>query len=192
MNDLLIEQLAKKPFDPVANAKLALAYEKQGQISAAITFYLRTAEFGRVTQPALTYASLIKLSQCFISLGDRAHTVMNSLLQAVSFDPSRREAYFFLAQIAEREKEWQQCMTWTSIGLAQKEQEPLPMDVGYKNYGLLFERAVSAYWLGKRDMSLELFKHLKTLKLAPEYRASVEDNHTRLLAELTTAKLAGA
>lgn len=191
MLDILVYDLSKSPFDPQKNMKLALAYEKQGQTSSAISFYLRAAEFSRQSHPLLTYSALIKLSQCFATLGDRAHTVMNSLLQAVSFEPHRREAYFFLAQICEREKQWQECMTWTSIGLAQKDQPALPVDVGFKPYGLLFERAVSSYWLGRREMSLELFKHLKALNLAPEYRANVEDNYKKLMTELAQAKVKG-
>lgn len=180
MIETLIYDLSKSPFDPAKNFAVAGEYQKLNQTASAVSFYLRTAEYGRITHPVLVYNSLIKLAQCFEDQNDRVHTVSNCLLQAISYEPHRREAYFFLAQFHERAQQWQECMTWTSIGLAQPEKDPLPIDTGYKTYGLLFERAVCAYWLGRKDMSLELFKHLRALDLAPEYRNSVEDNLRRL------------
>lgn len=184
MISALIYDLSKSPFDPAKNFAVAAEYERINQTASAVSFYLRTAEYGRITHPLLVYTSLLKLAHCFADQKDRQYTVTNCLLQAASFDPSRREAYFFLAQYCEREQQWQECMTWTSIGLAQSEKESLPLDTGYKTYGLLFERAVCAYWLGRKDMSLELFTHLRALDLAPEYRSSVEDNLRRLDAVL--------
>lgn len=176
----LIQDLARSPFDPKLNFAVAIEYERLNQSASAVSFYLRTAEYGRTSHPLLVYTSLLKLARCFESQNDRLATVSNAYLQAISYEPSRREAYFFMAQFCEREKQWQECMTWTSIGLAQRESEPLPIDVGYKSYGLLYERAVCAYWLGRKDVSLELFRHLEQLDLAPEYRASVADNLSRL------------
>ena len=176
----LIQDLSRSPFDPKLNFAVAIEYERLNQSASAVSFYLRTAEYGRTSHPLLVYSSLVKLAQCFESQNDRLATVSNAYLQAISYEPSRREGYFFMAQFCEREKQWQECMTWTSIGLAQRESEPLPIDVGYKPYGLLYERAVCAYWLGRKDVSLELFGHLEQLDLAPEYRASVANNLLRL------------
>lgn len=184
MIEELIYDLSKSPFSPPKNFAVAAEYERQNQSASAVSFYLRTAEFGRTSHPLLVYTSLIKLAHCFEDQNDRMATVSNALLQAVSYEPGRREAYFFLAQFCERAQQWQECMTWTSLGLAQPEREPLPLDVGYKTYGLLFERAVCAYWLGRRDISRELFNHLLELDLTPEYRSSVEDNLRRLDAVL--------
>ena len=176
----LVYDLSHKPFDPKLNFAVAIEYERLNQSASAVSFYLRTAEYGRTSHPLLVYTSLIKLAQCFESQNDRLATVSNALLQAISYEPQRREAYFFMAQFCEREKQWQEAMTWTSIGLVYPERDDLPIDVGYKSYGLLYERAVCAYWIGRRDISCELFNHLLELDLAPEYRASVEDNLRRL------------
>ena len=180
----LIYDLSKKPFDPALNFAVATEYERLNQSASAVSFYLRTAEYGEKTHQDLVYTSLLKLAQCFDSQNDRVHTVSNALLQAASYQVNRREAYFFLAQFHERLQQWQECWTWTTIGLAMPERDPLPVDTGYKTYGLLYERAVCAYWIGRKDISIELFKHLQALDLAPEYRSSVEDNLRRLDAVL--------
>ena len=184
MIEELIYDLSKRPFDPVRNFAVAVEYERLNQSASAVSFYLRTAEYGEQFHPQLVYTSLIKLAQCFETQKDRVHTVSNALLQAISYEPKRREAYFFMAQFYERQSQWQECFTYTTLGLAQGEKEPLPIDVGYKTYGLLYERAVSAYWIGRKDMSAELFRYLECLDLAPEYQASVEDNLRRLNAVL--------
>lgn len=184
MIEELVYELSKSPFDPFRNFAVAVEYERINQSASAVSFYLRTAEYGAVSHPILAYTSLIKLAQCFETQNDRLSTVSNALLQAVALDPHRREAYFFLAQFYERSKQWQECWTWVMLGMAQHEHDSLPVDVGYKSYGLIYEGAVCSYWLGRKDMSLQLFKLLQPMDLAPEYRASVEDNLRRLDAVL--------
>ena len=59
---------------------------------------------------------------------------------------------------------------------------PLPGDVEYHGaYVLKFEKAVSAWWIGRRDESQELFKELDLMELDPRYRASVESNLSNIL-----------
>lgn len=184
MIDELIYDLSKRPFDPARNFAVAVEYERINQSASAVSFYIRTCEYGEKYYPELVYTSLIKLAQCFDSQKDRLYTVSNALLQAISYNPHRREAYFFMAQFYEKAQQWQECFTYTTMGLAQQEAESLPAETGYKPYGLLFERAVAAYWIGRKDMSLELFRYLENLDLTPEYRSSVEDNLRRLDAVL--------
>ena len=96
--------------------------------------------------------------------------------------PLRHEGYFLLSRYHERESNWQECYTYACIGLSFREFTSLPIDVDYKGwYCLRFEKAVSAYWIGRIDESIEIFKNLiDTPNIAPEYLNSIKDNLTRL------------
>ena len=142
---------------------------------------LRCAEYGHHSYPDYVYTSLLKLAICFNDQKDRNATVTNCLLQAIAYRPSRQEAYFLLSQFHERAGNWQECYTFAVLGLWQQDRSALPGDVGfYGRYCLIFERAVSAYWIGRKDESIELFQSLMTQDLRPDYRQAVLANMERL------------
>jgi len=47
-------------------------------------------------------------------------------------------------------------------------------------YVLLFEKAVSAWWIGRKDESAEIFKQLDVMDISPDYKASVQSNLARI------------
>jgi hypothetical protein len=180
IEDLVVE-LSKAPFDPEANFKVAVEYERLTQTASAVAFYHRTAEHGYETHPDLVYASLLRVSHCFQDQSDRVATVSNCLLQAIAYLPERPEAYLLMSQFAERKGDWQECYTWAEIGLNRahaKMHSPLPVDTGYFGpYCFEFQKAVSGWWLGRNKESIELFNELKELNyIAPEYKAAIESN----------------
>lgn len=180
----LVADLSSDPFDPQKNFDVAVEYERLGQTASAVSFYLRTAEYGG-DNSLLVYASLIKLAKCFEHQTGREHTVTNCLLQAITYMPFRREGYFLLSRWHERKGNWQECYTYAELGLHATDLRDLPIDVEYPGlYALMFEKAVSAYWVGRKTESVTLFKHLLTLNIAPEYRSSIEDNLRRIDATL--------
>jgi hypothetical protein len=180
IEDLVVE-LSKDPFNPVLNFDVAVEYEKQNQTASAVSFYLRTAEYGHESHPTLVYASLLKVAHCFDDQNDRQATVTNCLLQAVAYLPYRPEGYFLLAQFHERLGQWQECYTWACIGLHHQLNSPLPVHVGYEGqYVLQFEKAVSAWWIGRKDESVEIFGKLNDMYLEPGYRQAVKNNIERI------------
>jgi hypothetical protein len=177
----LVIELSKDPFNPVLNFDVAVEYEKQNQTASAVSFYLRTAEYGHESHPTLVYASLLKVAHCFDDQNDRQATVSNCLLQAVAYLPYRPEGYFLLAQFHERLGQWQECYTWACIGLHHQLNSPLPVHVGYEGqYVLQFEKAVSAWWIGRKDESVEIFNKLDAMYLEPGYRQAVKHNIERI------------
>jgi len=177
----LVVELSKDPFNPGLNFDVAVEYEKQNQTASAVSFYLRTAEYGHESHPTLVYASLLKAAHCFDDQNDRQATVSNCLLQAVAYLPYRPEGYFLLSQFHERLEQWQECYTWANIGLHNQLNSPLPVDVGYEGkYVLLFEKAVAAWWIGRKDESLELLHKLDEMQLNPGYAKAVKNNLERL------------
>lgn len=177
----LVVELSHDPFNPTLNFVVATEYERLNQTASAVSFYLRTAEYGEESHPSLVYTSLLKVAHCFDDQNDRVATVTNCLLQAVAYLPYRPEGYFLLSQFCERSGQWQEAYTWAKIGLAQNIKLPLPADVGYHGqYCLMFEKAVSAWWIGRPDESRELLMKLSQMELAPEYANAVKYNLERI------------
>lgn len=181
--ETLIVDLSHDPFNAELNFRAAVEYQKLNQTASAVSFYLRTAEYGKDTHPSLVYASLLKLAECFEHQNDRLHTVSNALLQAIAYLPYRPEGYFLMARYHERQANWQECYTWAQIGLYESMLpiNPLDVDVDYVEYGLAFEKAVSGWWVGRKDESILLFKQLLEKDLTPEYRQAVESNLARIV-----------
>ena len=179
----LIVDLSHDPFNAELNFRAAIEYQHLNQTASAISFYLRTAEYGKDTYPSLAYASLLKLAECFEHQNDRLHTVNNALLQAIAYLPYRPEGYFLMARYHERQQNWQECYTWAQIGLYESMLpiNPLDVDVEYVEYGLAFEKAVSGWWVGRKDESILLFNQLLEKDLTPEYRQAVENNLARIV-----------
>jgi len=179
MLNKLITKLSSNSFDPVLNTLIANEYEKIGQTAAAISFYLRTAEYGYDTHPEHVYASLIRSSICFDGQQNRTHTVRNLLEKAIAYNPQRPEAYFLLARYYERTQKWQECYTMSEIGLVFSggRLNKLPLDVEYLGkYCLEFEKAVAGWYVGRREESIETFKSLLTQDISEQYRKAVEHN----------------
>jgi tetratricopeptide (TPR) repeat protein len=176
IEDLIVD-LSSDPFNHEKNFTVASEYQKLNQTASAVSFYLRTAEYGPEKGSPHVYASLLKMARCFNDQHDRKHTVTNCLLQAIAYWPERPEAYFYLSQFHERESNWQECYTFAEIGLNLADFDKLPGELDYYGkYCLEFEKAVSAYWVGRRDESISMFIQLKTKNLESDYVESVETN----------------
>lgn len=182
--EALVIDLSKDPFNPQLNFDVALEYERLNQTASAVSFFLRTAEYGEPKEEYkdIVYISLIKIAKCLEDQMDRGKSVSNALLQAIAFYDNRPEAYFLLSQYYERKQEWQECYTLSVIGEGWAWEEPLSVDVGYPGkYGFKFEKAVASWWIGRKDESLKLFLELDAMEdLDERYRASVTDNLSRI------------
>lgn len=176
----LVVDLSKDPFNAELNFKCAVEYQSINQTASAVSFYLRTAEYG---EGVLVYNSLLRLARCFEDQNDRVHTVSNCILQAVAYMPERPEAYFMMSQFHERSGNWQECYTWAELGLAALKEDfkHLPAHVGYYgDYVLEFEKAVAGWWIGRAQESTELLLKLSSMDLAKEYKDAVRNNLERL------------
>lgn len=183
INTLTLE-LSNDPFNPVLSTELAVEYEKIGQTAAAVSFYLRTAEYGFYTHHEHVYASLLRASHCFEGQKNRTTTVLNLILKAIAYNPQRPEGWFVLAQYYERNKKWQESYTAAQTGIvfSADEEVALPVPVGYLGeYVLTFQKAVAAWWVGRQDESLTLFTQLLSQEnIAPNYLEAVKANLTKL------------
>jgi hypothetical protein len=179
----LVGELSHDPFNPELNFACAQEYQALNQSASAVSFYLRAAEYGHEKHLLITYTSLIKVAQCFEFMNDRQVTVSNCLLQAIAYLPQRAEAYFFMSQFHEKNQQWQEAYTFASLGLGALDSPALPADVGYHGkYCLEFQQAVSAWWIGRAEESINLLRKLDNMELHPVFANAVKYNLERLNA----------
>lgn len=172
MTDLQIE-LERYVFDqenPLANFNLGKAYDELGQTAAAISFYLRAAE--RTHDDGLAYICQIRIAQLFDKQGRRERTVQNILKNAIAFLPDRPEAYYVYSRFCESRGDHVTAYMMACMGLkcASRPKNAFIEYVG--TYGLVFQKAVSAWWVGKPKESRMLFR-----VVADEYLNELDDVH---------------
>lgn len=179
----LIVDASTDPLNPAKNLAIAVEYEKLGQTASAVGFYLRAAEYGYKTDGMTTYVSLLRVSICIEGQKDRGLTVSNVLLQAIAYMPQRPEAYLLISKFYEKSGNWQESYTFAVMGqVYSRVIWELPVDVGYPGYWALeFQQAVAAWWIGRKDESLDLLRKLSDNRFVDkEYAAAIADNLARL------------
>lgn len=183
IEDLVIE-LSSDPFNPQLNFNVAEAYLALNQSASAVSFYLRCAEYSD-KKSLLTYTSLLKISQCFNDQTGREYSVSNCILQAITVQPDRPEAWFLLSKFHESLSQWQEMYTYAHVGLGCYGEEKLPANVGYAGtYALYFQKAIAAWWIGRKDESLSTLKILSSMDISQMYKDAVAYNMEKLNALL--------
>lgn len=173
--EILVRDFGMNPFSTETSFALASAYEELNQKASAVSFFLRTIEYGYKKDISLTYVSLIKIARILQVHHDKSLNVTNSLLQAISYCPERPEAYFHLAQFYGGINQWQECYTWASLGYLLPKQEPLPVDVDYHgSHYILLEKAIAAWSIGRKEESLGIFGFLEMSRLPKEFLALIK------------------
>jgi beta-1,4-mannosyl-glycoprotein beta-1,4-N-acetylglucosaminyltransferase len=180
-NDELNELLISYSMDtenPENNFNWGMWYEKEGHTAPSVSYYLRSAE--RSEDKNLAYESLIRASFCYTKQGTRDGSSKSLLEQAMCLLPERPEAYFLLSRFAERRQWWQDCYINADRALKYCDFElpPLKTDVEYPGkYGLLFEKAVAAWWWGKVDEAKSLLLDIKNnYEILDIHKKQLEDN----------------
>jgi len=158
MNTLpnLIVRLSQEPFNSDLNFDVAEEYLRLNQTASAVSFYLRCVEYAPPANEK-GYMSLLRMAKCFDDQKGRELSVTNCLLQALTYDDTRPEAYFFLSQYFERCQQWQETYTWAVLGLGWANGvDALPNDLGYHGgYCLEFQKYIAAWWIGRRQEAID-------------------------------------
>lgn len=180
MNNLL--KFIDNPVDPKSNFDLGVEYESLNQTAAAASFYLRAAE--KTNDPMLQYKALIRNAICFEKQRNRDLTVKTLFQRAISILPNRPEAYYLLSRLYEHRQEYHDCYTIASIGLEKTNCYPeqlMEINEYPGKYGLLFEKAVSGWWVGLTEQSRELlFDLYHNYNMDNSHRTTVENNLNNL------------
>ena len=165
MNNLIksVVQFANDTENDESNYALANEYYNIGHTASALSYYLRCAE--RTTNKLLAYECMLRVGLCFEVQGNRVNSVRGAYKHAINILPKRPEAYYLLSRINERTNWYIESYMYAEIGLNTidfSDDAQLRTDVGYPGkYGLIFEKAVSAWWWGKIEECKQLFTDLK-------------------------------
>jgi FkbM family methyltransferase len=179
------------------NYNLALEYERCGQLASALTFYLRTAD--RTDNDNLRYVCLIKLGILFQKSGNRNMSAKYMFQSAISLFPNNPQAYIYLARLHESVTEYNDCYTVCNIALniydnaitcpdywriGEYKKLKYYSDLEYHSlWCLLYEKAISSYWINLTKESRTLLKQLLDEHwnyMDNLHKTSVEDNLCRL------------
>jgi len=187
MNDKLLSDLLYRfiadPEHVAHNLNLAIYYDSIDQTASAVSYYLRAAE--RTDQDIIKYQCVLRAGICFSKQGCRNFTVKGLYQHGLTIMPNRPEGYFLLSRFYEREENWHDSYLIASIGEKVAEREPeerLIIDVEYPGfYGILFEKAVSSWWVGLCNESRDLLEDLLiNYPLDEIHRNAVKNNLQKL------------
>lgn len=154
-----LNKFIESPKSPENNFNLALAYLAIGQTTSAFSYFLRTAELSN--DDNLVYESLLQGGLCLAQQVNHNKSERGMYLHAISLEPTRPEAYYLLSQFYEKTDDWFGAYTMANIGLASTKEVNTYSNINYPGkYGLIFQKAVTAWWVGRHQESEKLFNEL--------------------------------
>ena len=171
------------PYNPETNFWLGYEYDLENNKAAALSFYLRTAEYS--TNKNLIYESLLRISACLKYMGRRPKSVKNAILNAISCIPTRPEAWYFLSSYLEDIQDRKESYTAACmLELYKDNYKPTLTDINYHTFLPQFQKAVTTWWVGNCDEARFFFEDLlKNHKLTSEYTTLVHKNLAGLNGE---------
>lgn len=177
--EFLLKSHIESPYNILTNFNLGQFYFTNHHWASALSFFLRAAEYG--DNDDVIYESLIKVAQILGNEGGRPFSEKGAYLNAISFQPQRPEAYYFMSLYHERNYNWFESYNFARIGeMNLPNAKQTLTDLGYAGkYAFKFQQAVSAWWMGRTDLSRELFFDLSNnhYNELPEYfKQSVQTN----------------
>ena len=172
----LVDSFIRNPFDDLSTYRLASRYYSSDHFTSALSFYLRLAEYSNVENTV--YTALLYVAKCLDKIGRRPHATSIAYSNAVSLLPTRPEAYYALSVYYEHKKEFHYSYANACIGLQFTKGLSENKELEYPGeYALLFQKALAAWHIGKKDESVNLFKLLKLkYDLSFEYLQIVNNN----------------
>ena len=148
------------PYNPETNFWLGEQYYQEGHRAGALAYFLRCAEYG--TDRELTYEALLKVALCLKEATGRPHSTRGAFLNAITYDMERPEAYYHLSYDHQEKQEWQETYLAAVQGLSKIENlKKTKTSIDFPgHHALIFQKAVSAWWIGRCDESRTLFSEL--------------------------------
>jgi FkbM family methyltransferase len=180
----LLNNFIQDPENPENNFYLGTYYDNLGQTASAVSYYLRTAE--RSQSELIKYQCILRAGLCFIIQGCRNTTVKGLFQHALAIQPKRPEGYFLLSRFYERQENYHDSYLIASIGekVVEQNPEPLILNVEYPGfYGILFEKAVSSWWVGLCNESRNLLEDLLENYEMDETHTNAVRNNLQKLSE---------
>lgn len=173
-----LHQYLNNPLDPYINASLGEEYEKIGQGAAALSYFLRASELTYDSDPLLAYNGILKTWLQLNKTKRRPKYEKGQLEMAISYLPTRPEAYLFLSKWYSDKEEWKTADMYVSLGLQYVGKEPLKYNVGYLgDWELKFQKAFVCWYVGQRDLSERIWLELFTNPYVDEHHREAVINN---------------
>jgi tetratricopeptide (TPR) repeat protein len=177
-----LELFINDPYNANKTFELAEFYFTQGHYASAMSFYLRTGEYSEISDK--TYEALLMVAKSLSTLTRRPVTELSLWLNALNLEPGRPEAYLFLSEYYEKQKNYHQMYSYALMGLrVYANAKTVTSNLNYENaYQLKFQKAVAAWSIGRGNEAREIFLDLVADSniLSDKYKKLVQTNITSL------------
>jgi len=173
-----LHEYIQNPLDPNVNAKLGQEYENAGQGAAALSYFLRASELTHDSDPKLAYNGILKTWLQLNKTERRKNYEKGQLEMAISYLPTRPEAYLFLSRWYSEKEDWKTSNMYADLGLQHVGKEPLLYDVGYiGDWELTFQKAFVCWYIGQRKKSEDLWLKLYNDPYVDEHHREIVINN---------------
>jgi len=173
-----LHKYLQDPINPYINAELGQNYEDIGQGAAALSYFLRASELTYDSDPELAYNGILKTWLQLNRTTRRKNYEKGQLEMAISYLPTRPEAYLFLSKWYSDKEEWKTSNLYADLGLQHLNKKPLKYDVGYLgDWELTFQKAFVCWYVGQRKLSEKLWLELKENPHVDEHHREIVINN---------------
>nr|MBC8395505.1 hypothetical protein [Flavobacteriales bacterium] len=173
-----LHKYLQDPINPYINAELGQNYEDIGQGAAALSYFLRASELTYDSDPELAYNGILKTWLQLNRTTRRKNYEKGQLEMAISYLPTRPEAYLFLSKWYSDKEEWKTSNLYADLGLQHLNKKPLKYDVGYLgDWELIFQKAFVCWYIGQRKLSEKLWLELKENPYVDEHHREIVINN---------------
>ncbi len=174
-----LAQLIKDPENDHINFELAYAYEKEKQYAAAISYYLRCAEY--TSNNTLASECLIRCSFSISKQGGRDQKELHYIKQAMGASPCSLETYHVASLYFSWRGEYRDSYLYSCLGINIHEnnlqKQPFSKEINFSIYDLYCQKAICGSKIGKFNEARQIYiKILQNFKLSNHTRSYIINN----------------
>lgn len=173
---LLEEALKAEPNNSRYMFYLAESYRDSHQKGKAIEWYQKRVNAGGWDEEA--YCSKLQIGRCLDDLGLPSSVVLEAYKDAFTFRPHRVEAIYYMADIYNRQQQYAKAYEILKAAeFVPENKDVLFNELWIKDYGLLFQLSICAYYVGHYEEALKACDKLLAMEKIPEsWRKLAEEN----------------
>ena len=174
-----LAQLIKDPENDHINFELAFAYEKEKQYAAAISYYLRCAEY--TSNNTLASECLIRCSFSINKQGGRDQKELHYIKQAIGASPCSLEPYYIASLYFSWRGKCRDSYLYACLGININEnnlqKQPFSKEINFSIHDLYYQKAVCGTKIGKINEARKIYiEILQNFKLSNDTKSQIIKN----------------
>jgi len=190
--DLLTEGLQQEPDNTRYMFYLAESYFDAGERGKALECYQKRVSMGGYETEEIFW-SKFRIAFILQYLGLPDSIVIAGYKDAIAFRPHRGEPYYYLAEFLNHKQDYEGAyeIIQAQASIIQPSGKDYLFNADWiQDYGMLFQRSITAYYMGHYEESLEACDQLLTNKRLPEvWRQLAIDNRKYPLEKMQEVSL---